>query len=126
VLVGAALPGCGSSGPPRYELSGTVTYAGRPLAAGYILFAPDTSAGAQGPASQADIHDGRFLVPAEKGVLGGPYIATVYGFDGVRSEENGIVNALGKPIVSDYRIAVELPRATSATNFDVPVTPPAP
>jgi hypothetical protein len=125
-VIGTALAGCGSSGPPRYELSGTVTYAGKPLPAGYIVLSPDQSAGGQGAAAQADIHDGRYLVPAERGVLGGPYVAAVYGFDGVRSEENGIVNALGKPLVSNYRITVELPRATSVSDFDVPAVPATP
>jgi hypothetical protein len=122
LVIAVALPGCGRSGPPRYELSGTVRYAGKPLPAGYIVFAPDRSAGGEGAATQADIHDGQYLVPAERGILGGPYVAAIYGFDGVRSEENGIVNALGNPIVANYRVTIDLPRAASVSDFVVPVT----
>jgi hypothetical protein len=42
--------GCGSSGPPRYHISGKVTYGGQPVAAGSVMLVPDTSQGNTGPA----------------------------------------------------------------------------
>ncbi len=125
-LISGLLPGCGPRGPQRYELSGSVTYAGQPVPAGYVVFAPDAALSAGGPGSQADILDGQYRVPAEQGVVGGPYVATVYGFDGVRSEENGIVNALGSPIIAGHRVEIEFPRAPSTFDLEIPRAIPQP
>jgi hypothetical protein len=59
------LVGCG--GPTnRAELTGTVRLNGEPLSTGSIAFFP--AAGTQGPASGGTITDGKYYVPAEKGV----------------------------------------------------------
>lgn len=61
-----ALPwccGCGDAGPPTYPVSGVVSYQGKPLPAGVILFRPK-----QGPATSAEIGpDGRYALTAVEG-----------------------------------------------------------
>ena len=57
ILVSA---GCGSSGPPRYPISGKVTYGGQPVLAGSVTLIPDTNQGNKGPATSVTIKDGQY------------------------------------------------------------------
>lgn len=41
--------GCGKSGVERHNLSGQVTFRGKPLPAGLIVFEPDSRDGNEGP-----------------------------------------------------------------------------
>ena len=59
-IIAAVLIGCGKSGPERYEVSGAVTYHGRPVRGGRILFTPDTTQGNNGPGSVAEISNGMY------------------------------------------------------------------
>ena len=62
-----ALVGCGGaveSGPPRFRLSGKVTFDGKPVPAGTIYFEPAT-----GPAGSAQIKDGQY--DTANGMAGG-------------------------------------------------------
>lgn len=114
--------GCGGShGPPRYALSGSVTYSGKPVPAGYLTFAPDTAKGHTGPGAQADIRDGRYELPAGQGTIGGPHVVTVYGFDGQPFDiGGGRQNPLGTPLFSGYRVEVDLPKQVATHDFAVP------
>ncbi|QDU00905.1 hypothetical protein V6x_05820 [Gimesia chilikensis] len=54
----------------RASVSGTVTFDGKPLPAGNILFVPDVDASGnplRGKAVQATITDGAYTIPAEQG-----------------------------------------------------------
>ena len=62
-----------------YEVEGTVTYQGKPVKDGEIIFAPDTSKGNVGPGGYAIIKNGQFKTTKNKGVVGGAYILTVSG-----------------------------------------------
>ena len=88
-LLGMLVLGCsGSSGPPRYPVEGSVTYDGKPVPAGQIVFEPDSTAGNQGPASYATIDHGRFATPRGKGTVGGPHRVRITGTDGQASGES--------------------------------------
>ena len=52
-----AMVGCGktNTGTPRVDLRGNVTWNGRPVPAGYILFSPDASQNNSGPQGMATI-----------------------------------------------------------------------
>jgi hypothetical protein len=65
------LTGCGDRGPRRVPVEGTVTFDGKPLAAGDIRFLsiPGTAPVVVG----TEISEGRFLVPAKAGPLPGKY-----------------------------------------------------
>ncbi len=66
LVIGFALPGCGSDGPPqpeRYPVSGTVTLDGKPLETGTIYFKTVATGGIDG----MEIHGGQFSGDAEAG-----------------------------------------------------------
>jgi hypothetical protein len=71
LLCGLALllTGCGPS--RRVAIQGTVTYRGAPLEEGTILFEPADPA--KGYSAGARVEAGAYAIPAEKGLLPGPY-----------------------------------------------------
>jgi hypothetical protein len=113
--------GCGGpDGPPRYDLSGTVKFNGRPVPAGYIVFEPDTSQGNAGPGTQADIRDGHYETPPEQGTIGGPHVITISGFDGVAFEDGPMRNPLGRPLFASFQTTEDLPKEAATKDFTVP------
>ena len=66
---------CGGCGPgdPRLPVSGIVQLDGQPLAAGTIEFAPVGSGGQAG----ASISEGRFDIPASRGLPPGDYLVRI-------------------------------------------------
>lgn len=68
-LYASAAIGC--HGPAnRWPVQGAVTFDGRPLSHGAISFFP-ANAGGSGPTSGAEIKDGKYAVPADKGLQPG-------------------------------------------------------
>jgi hypothetical protein len=121
LVVGLLLLGCGrASGPARYELSGAVTYEGKPVPAGYILFAPDRSKGNDGPGANADIKDGVYRTRPGQGTIGGPHTATISGFDGKPLQNGPMVNPMGTALFTNVPITVDLPRQPATHDFVVP------
>ena len=118
----ATVAGCGNNGDPRqHNLSGTVTFAGKPIPAGSIVFEPDSAKGNSGPQGAADIRDGKYDTKATgKGTLGGPYIVRITGFD--RLEENESQPATR--LFDEYRIEVDISEKTDVKDFDVPADVP--
>jgi len=110
-----ALGACGGGGPARYDLSGDVTYQGRPVPGGRLFFEPDPEQANQGPGSVAEIHDGFYRTRPGRGHVGGPHVVTIFGTDGTVATEDHD-NSLFRP----YRTTVELPMQDAAMNFDVP------
>jgi hypothetical protein len=111
------LAGC--DGQPRlHHVSGKVMYDGKPLPAGVIYFDPDVSKNNDGPQGYAIIQNGEYDTAAAggKGVVGGPHIARIEGFDGKPGEEL----PLGRPLFTDFKQPLDLPKAASTQNFDVP------
>ena len=72
------LVGCGGDGlPPRYAVSGTVTFKGQPLAKGEITFMPDVPTGRGG---SAVIKDGAFKLTTQEegdGAFPGSYTVII-------------------------------------------------
>jgi len=114
LLIGGSLVGCGGESD-RYEVSGTVTFHGRPVPGGRILFVPDRGKGNAGTGSVAEIHEGKYRTRTGKGSVGGPHQVTIYGDDGTMPTET-TSNALFPP----YRATVELPHAEAHHNFAIP------
>jgi hypothetical protein len=121
-----ALAGCGDSGPARFELSGTVTYDGKPVPAGFIVFIPDDATGNSGPGTTAGIQDGQYRTLPDKGTIGGPHVATVYGFEGKHHEaakgSGGptIIDPMGHPLFKTATIKLDLPKEKTAQDIAVP------
>ena len=118
------LVGCGSGELPRFDLSGTVTYNGKPVPAGYMVFASDSAAGNTGPGAQAEIHDGKFTTPPGLGTIGGPHLVSIYGFDGKPYQEQNVpvksVIPLGMPLFKTVTLKVDLPEEAAEHDFTVP------
>ena len=113
------LAGC--DGDSRKELSGTVTYDGKPLPAGVISFEPDATKGNDGPAGTAIVKDGQFRTAPGKGVLGGAYRVRIQGGDGVNAGE---LNPHGRPLpppTGEYRMDIDLPKGGT---LDLAIPPP--
>ena len=68
ILVAGLLAGCGSSGPKRYGVSGTVTWKGQPVKSGTINFRAEN-----GECGGAQITDGKYEIPAAAGLPEGKY-----------------------------------------------------
>lgn len=109
--------GCGSpSGPARYAVSGKVTYQGMPVPVGEIIFRPDAEAGNEGPGSVATIRDGAYTTESGKGLVGGPYVVEIVGFDGVSVAEATEGGVLFNPISRK----INFPKADSTRDFSLP------
>ena len=119
LLAGAV--GCHrNSGPARYDLSGSVTYAGKPVPAGQILFVPDASKGNDGPGTAADIRNGRYQTEPGQGTIGGAHVVSIFGLDGKPIPYGGVMNPTGSPLFPEYKTQVDLPRQASTQDFTVP------
>lgn len=109
-----------NDGPARYSLSGTVTFKGEPVPVGYIQFYPDSEKGNKGPGTGADIKDGRFSTPAGKGVVGGPHVVEITGYDGVPITVEGEGELThGTPLFPRYKSTADLAKADGEQNFEV-------
>ena len=113
--------GCNRNlGPVRYDLTGKITYGGKPVPAGYILFSPDKSKGNDGPGADAEIKNGVYKVRTKEGTIGGPHIATVSGFDGVSQKKGLTANPMGLPIFQNIQVRVDLPKKSTTYDIVVP------
>ena len=112
------LAGCGEKGPARHNVSGKVTFAGKPVPAGRIVFEPDSAAGNQGPAGFAEISDGQYdTAKAGQGTVGGPHLARITGLEG-----KPVGNATVNPLFNTYEAKVDLGQGASTHDFDVPAS----
>jgi hypothetical protein len=122
-----AVGGCGrqSDGPVRYDVSGTVSYDGQPVPAGFITFAPDDAQGNSGPGGGAPINAGHYRTPAGKGVVGGPHLIRIVGYDGVAVNVEGESLPDGKPLFPPFETTVDFPKESIVHDFQIPRQEPA-
>lgn len=115
LLFAALLIGC--SGEKTYHLSGNITFQGKPVPAGHIVFEPDASKGNKGAAAFATIKGGRYDTSVEEGhgTIGGPHIVRILGLNGVRKGE--LLN--GTPLFPEYSTTADLPKQNGTQDFDV-------
>lgn len=112
LALSVGVTGCGGSdGPQRFKLSGTVTYKGAPLARGDIALSPDNEKQNSGPGSFCTIENGQFTTAPGAGVVGGPYVLIINGYD---------ADPDAKPLFTDHRVELDLPRSDSVQNIDIP------
>jgi hypothetical protein len=109
--------GCGSSGPPRYPISGKVTYGGQPVVAGSVMLVPDTRQGNQGPAVSVAIKDGQYDSNWEGiGHVGGPHVVKITGLDGKTSPEF----PRGMLLFPEFELILDLPNKAEVKDLEVP------
>lgn len=126
ILVWAALccVGCGpgSKAPPRFDVSGQVTFGGKPVPSGSIYFEADSSRGNAGPVSIVGIENGRYDTQAARvaGPVQGPLVVRITG--NPQLEPGGDPQP---PLFPEYTTAVELVpgREKITFDFDVPLNP---
>jgi hypothetical protein len=117
IPLAALLSGCG--GEKIYHLSGTVTFKGKPVPTGHIVFEPDASAGNSGGPAFAKIKDGHYDTSIEgHGTLGGPHLVLIHGRDGIPRGE--LLNGL--PLFPDYSTTADLPKKKARQDFEVPAS----
>ena len=102
------------------QLSGKVTFKGKPVPAGYVSFMPDSSGGNLGKVKVAQIRDGVYdtAKEADPGLSPGPTVVRIAGFDG--KPLWGF--AQGKQIFNPYEVRATVPDGVSAMDFTVPAS----
>jgi hypothetical protein len=124
VLLFAAIvlfAGCGSS-EKLYDVSGTITFEGKPIPKGLIFFDPDPTKGTHGTQGFANIENGRFdtAVPGKgKGIRGGTYNIRIGGFDGKEKPEA----PFGQFLFPEHELTKELPPEKQTFDYDVKKKP---
>jgi hypothetical protein len=119
LILAVTLVGCGgSSGPQLYHVSGKVTFDGKPLPFGTIVFEPDK--GNSGPQGFAEIRDGEFDTRSAKGegVVGGKVVASITGFEKAPPDSGS-----DEPIPAlfeQYVVQFEVPMKNLTRDFEVP------
>jgi hypothetical protein len=114
VLLAFLLTGCSNSG--LYDVSGTVTWQGKPVPIGLVTIEPDAQKGNQGTQTQGLIQDGHFQTLPGHGAIAGPVLITVSANDGVPAP----FAPHGKLLFRTYQFRRELPAAASTLDIEVP------
>lgn len=116
------LVGCGGGdSTTRYDVAGTVTFDGKPVPAGVLLFTPDATKNNRGPTGVAEIKDGKYDTRQDgKGTVGGPHTVVISGSDGIPLPQEELPT--GRPLFTDYKTTVDLPKAATTHDFEVPAS----
>jgi hypothetical protein len=114
--------GCGGpKEPPRYNLSGKVTYRGAAVPHATIFFLPDRAKGNNGPAFSAPIIAGAYQTLPGRGPTGGPYQALITSLDPSGAQNTGPHNMPpAEPLFPQFQVSIELPKQDSTHDFVVP------
>jgi hypothetical protein len=116
-LVLAAAIGCGGSGgPPLVPISGTVTFKGQPVPAGYVSFTPGPGGGS---VRVVQIRNGKYdsaEMVGTKGVHPGPNQVRIAGFDGKVVKYWGQGKQIFNPVDDQFTV----PTTASTKDFVVP------
>jgi hypothetical protein len=116
-LAALVLAGCGG-GEKLYDVSGTITFEGKPVPKGLIFFDPDTSKGTPGTQGFANIENGKFDTAARgkgQGIRGGTYQIRISGFDGKEAPEA----PFGQFLFPEHQVTKELPAQNQTFDYDV-------
>ena len=117
LMIGVTFIGCGAEGPPKYDLSGAITYEGQPIAGGEVNFTPDASKGNTGPGSFATIKQGRYETFDGKGVIGGPHTLTIIAY---QQMPGTVSDTELRELFPPRQITVNLPKQSGTYDIVVP------
>lgn len=112
--------GC-DRGPQMYEVTGRITYEGKEVPAGRIVFTPDHTKGNSGAQGVARVNAGELKTEPERQVVGGPHWIQLLAYDGVAYEDREGVMPQGRALFPLTQVAVDLPLADA--KLDIRVTP---
>lgn len=123
LVIASTFLGC-SDAPDTYNVSGNVTFDGKPIPRGLIRFVPDSSKENSGPAGVAVIIDGKYDTSAEggKGHVGGPMVVHIEGHDPAKAKETDEETGeeVVVPLFQSYETTVELSKGDETKDFAVP------
>ncbi len=113
--------GC-DSGEQVYQLSGTITYKGKPVPSGIIIFEPDSGQGNSGAPGRSKIEDGKYDTSSEEGygVVGGPHVVRIIGMDGGSHGSSSAEVGLPNMLFPEYNVKEDLPKEDGVKDFEVP------
>ncbi|HBO43340.1 MAG TPA: hypothetical protein DD670_05285 [Planctomycetaceae bacterium] len=112
------LAGCGGDKAERYSLTGQVTYQGKPVPAGHLVFEPDASKGNQGPQGFANIENGRYATDQfGRGAVSGPLVVQITAFMDPSQRDEDEPSDEGS---LTYTTHIDLPKEASSFDFDIP------
>ena len=111
------VPGCSRApdGPQRNSLQGTITFQGKPVRGGRIVFSPDDKKGNSGPGAIAFIREGEFETPAGHGVVQGPHVVDILGYN----EEVDLSTDAEPQAVVKQTLNIELPPDGGVYDFNL-------
>ena len=115
LVAAVALAGCGDA-EKLYDVSGTITFEGKPIPKGLIFFDPEK--GTPGTQGFANIEQGKYDTSnpgAGKGIRGGKYSVRVSGFDGVQAPEA----PFGKFLFPEHEFKKEFASEKQTFDYDV-------
>jgi len=115
----APLAGCGPTGPARYRVEGEVTFNGTLVPKGFVLLSGDATKQNDAPQTVVPIEAGKFIATSDKGVVGGPYIVQVKGYDGVKPTGVDMVVPEGTPLFPEVQTKIDLPTSDARLNLKV-------
>lgn len=123
LVIGAILlnlPACSTS--TRQQMSGQVTYGGKPVPFGEIYFDPDEAKGNTGPQGVGEIRNGEYVT--RPGFSPGPglHLVRITGYDGVvPAGPEAAMYPNGKPwAFGEYQTHVEIKAGETRKDFHVP------
>lgn len=132
------LCGCGKAEAPKADITGTVTFAGKPLVFGTIDFVPDESKSHHGPGGSAEIRNGAFDTTAtQSGVFAGPHMIRVSGYEAIPTVSgSGAPDSPPPPLFLEYPttadiqsgvpLVIEVPESARGLGLPKPGTPQPP
>ena len=108
---------CKDSGETRFELTGKVTYKGKPVPAGMVRFEPLDTVVNRTTIGMAEIKDGQFKTLPDHGTTGGRQQAFVSGGNGIPEPGSG---PDGASIFEEYFFEIDVPKEDSTLDIEVP------
>jgi hypothetical protein len=102
-----SMTGCGG-GNERLPVDGSVTLDGQPISKGQIIFLPMD--GTSSPTAGAIIEDGRFSVPAEKGLMKGKFRVEISAMRATSQTDQSLNVASGQMEVVEKLESIVPPR----------------
>ncbi|MBN1910391.1 MAG: hypothetical protein JW818_11670 [Pirellulales bacterium] len=120
-IAAATLAGCWGGDSRCVDLRGEVTWKGKPVPAGYVVFSPDPKKGNSGPQGTAAIIDGKYDTRGANGrpVVRGPVVVTINGFDGLNPTED---RPRGSRLFLPCELPIDVPDSPGELNIEVPNT----
>ena len=106
-----------------FEVSGRVTYNGKPVPVGKVTFQPDAPPESEIPQVVAEIKDGNYRTKTGEGVVGGMYFAVISGYRSEADANKSAANPDAAALFPTYRERIKLPKEPTTRDFFIPRIP---